>query len=224
MNPRILFIDDDINFAESVLQLLELRGVVCDFCSDGKQGLNLLKKSHYDVIVSDVNMPNMDGISMCQTLRKEGYDIPLILITANSELNDKLDGFDSGADDYLTKPFESMELLARIKSLAKRRSLKAKTLKIEELGLELHLDKHLIYRDGTELDLSPSSWIIIEELAKAFPNPVSKKNLMYSVWGDELPDNNLLKVHIHRLRARLDKPFKNSLLQVVKGFGFQLRK
>lgn len=224
MNTRVLLIEDDRNLAESILHYLELNELVCDFCEDGNQGLNLIANNAYDVIVSDVNMPKLDGFSMCQRARKEGNATPILLLTANSELNDKLQGFESGADDYLTKPFAMQELLARITALAKRSSGNAKVLKIANLGLEVNLDERWAKREGVTLQLSPSSWVILELLARAYPKAVSKSDLEFAVWGDQLPDSNALKVHVHRLRQRLDKPFSCAIVQVVAGFGFQLKK
>jgi DNA-binding response OmpR family regulator len=223
MNLRVLFIEDDNNLASSIIHYLELNSITCDYCSDGHLALNLLKANPYDVIISDVNMPAMDGYTLCSKVREQGYDIPLIMLTANGEIEDKLTGFDSGADDYLTKPFEMKELLARIFSLAKRRSGNMKLISIKELGLELNLDKHLAYRDNVKLNLPPSCWIILETLARTYPKPVKKSDIEFAIWGDELPDSNSLKVHIHGLRQKLDKPFDTQILHIITGFGFELR-
>lgn len=224
MNTRVLLIEDDRNLAESILHYLELNALTCDYCEDGSQGLSLIATNAYDVIVSDVNMPKLDGFAMCQQTRKDGNATPILLLTANSELNDKLQGFESGADDYLTKPFAMQELLARINALAKRTSGNAKMLNIAALGLEVHLDERWAKREGVTLKLSPSSWTILELLARAYPKAVKKQDLEFAVWGDQLPDSNALKVHVHRLRQRLDKPFSCAIVQVVAGFGFQLKK
>ncbi|MBU2883603.1 response regulator transcription factor [Psychrosphaera sp. B3R10] len=223
MNLRVLFVEDDKNLAISIVHYLELNSIVCDYCSDGNLALNLLKTNKYDVIISDVNMPEMDGYTFCSKVREQGYDVPLMMLTALTEIDDKLTGFDSGADDYLTKPFEMKELLARIFSLAKRRSGNMKLLKIKELGLELNLDNHIAFRDNIKLNLPPSCWIILETLARAYPKPVKKSDIEFAIWGDELPDSNSLKVHIHGLRKNLDKPFESPILHIITGFGFELR-
>lgn len=224
MKLRLLFVEDDQNLANSVIHYLELNKMTCDYCSDGKVALNLLKDNQYDVIISDVNMPNMDGYTFCTKMRAQGYDTPLIMLTALNDIDDKLTGFESGADDYLTKPFEMKELLARVNSLAKRRSGNVKVLKIDELGLELNIDKHVAFRDNVQLNLPPSSWTILETLVRAYPNAVKKSDIEFAIWGDELPDSNTLKVHIHSLRQNLDKPFDTPILHIINGYGVELRK
>jgi len=224
MKLRLLFVEDDQNLANSVIHYLELNKMTCDYCSDGKVALNLLKDNQYDVIISDVNMPNMDGYTFCTKMRAQGCDTPLIMLTALNDIDDKLTGFESGADDYLTKPFEMKELLARVNSLAKRRSGNVKVLKIDELGLELNIDKHVAFRDNVQLNLPPSSWTILETLVRAYPNAVKKSDIEFAIWGDELPDSNTLKVHIHSLRQNLDKPFDTPILHIINGYGVELRK
>ena len=223
MNLRVLYIEDDKNLATSVIHYLELNSIICDYCGDGNLALNLLKVNQYDVIISDVNMPEMDGYTLCSKVREQGYDVPLIMLTALDDIDDKLSGFDSGADDYLTKPFEMKELLARVFSLAKRRSGNMKLIKIKELGLELNVDNHIAFRDDVKLNLPPSCWIILETLARSYPKPVKKSDIEFAIWGDELPDSNSLKVHIHGLRKNLDKPFDKPILHIISGFGFELR-
>ena len=223
MNTRVLLVEDDRNLAESIMHFLELNDITCDYSEDDKQGLSLINKNTYDVIISDVNMPKLDGFNMCQLVRNAGVTVPILLLTANAELDDKLMGFESGADDYMTKPFAMKELVARIFALAKRSSGKAKILKIDELQLELFLDERRAQRQGELLQLSPSSWVILKKLTRAYPGAVSKEDLEFAVWGDQLPDSNALKVHVHRLRQRLDKPFGSTIVHAVSGFGFQLK-
>lgn len=222
VTTRVLFVEDDKKFAESVIQFLELNGLIVDYCHNGRMGLNLLADNQYDVIVSDINMPKLNGLNMCQAIREQGIDTPLILLTALSHLNDKITGFEHGADDYLTKPFEMRELVARVLALSKRRSGKVAKLSIAELQLELNLDKHTATRQNQAVQLTPSSWRILETLARAYPKAVSKRDLEYVIWGEDAPDGGALKVHIHRLRQRLDKPFDHPLVQIVSGFGVKL--
>ncbi|MER2492899.1 response regulator transcription factor [Catenovulum sediminis] len=223
MSNRVLLIEDDQNLAATVMHFLELNQIDCDHCGNGVQGVNLVNQNSYDVVVTDVNMPLMSGTQMCSTLRSEGKEIPILMVSALSDIDDKLTGFDSGADDYLVKPFELRELLARIKVLSHRRSGQVKALKIAELGLELDLSSKTARRDGHILRLTPSGWSILESLARAYPKAVSKQDLEYAIWGDDLPDSSVLKVHIHRLRQSLDKDFGKPLLHIVHGFGFELR-
>ncbi|MEI8644838.1 response regulator transcription factor [Pseudoalteromonas sp. Hal040] len=217
MSIRVLYVEDDKRFAATVIEFLEIMGLVCDYCDNGLQGVILAEKNQYDVIVSDINMPKLDGLGMCQKLRQQGIDTPLLMLTALHDLDDKLAGFDCGADDYLTKPFELKELLARIKTLSKRRSGNAQKLVIQELGLELNLGERQAFREGILLKLTPSSWKLLEVIARAYPNCVDRQMLEHTIWGDDVPDSEALKVHIHRLRQRIDKPFSEPLLHVVNG-------
>ncbi|WMS92284.1 response regulator transcription factor [Pseudoalteromonas sp. HL-AS1] len=217
MSIRILYVEDDKNFAATVLEFLELMGLICDYADNGLQGVTLAKKNQYDVIVTDITMPKLDGRQMCQELRLQGIDTPILMLSALHELDDKLAGFDCGADDYLTKPFELKELVARIKTLSKRRSGNAQKLVIKDLALELNLGEHLAFREGVQLKLTPSGWKILEVIARAYPNCVDRQMLEHVIWGDDIPDSEALKVHIHRLRQRVDKPFSEPLLHIVNG-------
>lgn len=224
MGNRVLLIEDDQNLAATVMHYLELNQIDCDHCGNGIHGVNLVNQNSYDVVVTDVNMPMMSGLQMCNTLREDGKEIPILMVSALDDIDDKLAGFDSGADDYLVKPFELRELLARIKALSTRKSGMVKCLNIEELGLNLDLKNKTAKRDGEILRLTPSGWSILESLAKAYPNAVSKQDLEYAIWGEDVPDSSALKVHIHRLRQSLDKAYSLPLLHIVHGFGFELKK
>lgn len=217
MSIRILYVEDDKNFAATVVEFLELMGLICDYSDNGLQGAMIAQKNQYDVIITDINMPKMDGRQMCQKLRAQGVDTPILMLSALHELDDKLAGFDCGADDYLTKPFELKELLARIKTLSKRRSGNAQKLLIKDLAIELNLGEHVAFREGIKLKLTPSGWKILEVIARAYPNCVNRQMLEHAIWGDDVPDSEALKVHIHRLRQRLDKPFSEPLLHIVNG-------
>lgn len=223
MHIKVLLVEDDENFAQSVIHFLELKGLHCDYARNGVQGVSLMANNNYDVVISDINMPKMDGLDLCQTMRKAGNDTPLILLTALDDIEDKLAGFASGADDYLSKPFEMRELFARLKSLAMRRSGNAKKLYLQEINLELRIDEHVVLRDGQKIELTRSNWCLLEAIARAYPHPISKAELEFALWGDDVPDSKALKAHIHRLRQRLDKPFSTPLLHIVSGFGVQLK-
>lgn len=224
MKKRVLLIEDDPGLASGVVRYLELNDVVCDHCFDGVQGLRHLDDNVYDVVVTDINMPRMNGFEMCRLLRSTGSDIPILMLTSRDHIDDKTEGFESGADDYLIKPFEQKELLLRISVLANRKSTQSKSLVIEELGIEMDLLKREVMREGQGIELPKSNWIILEKLARAWPNPVSKSDLEYALWGDSPPDSNGLKVQVHHLRKRFDKPFSSPLIHAVSGFGFVLKR
>jgi len=222
MNIRVLLIEDDRNLASGIVKYLELHKIDCDSCYDGIQGINLLNENTYNVIVSDINMPRMTGYDFCRQARSLGIDLPIMMLTSRDDINDKVEGFECGADDYLVKPFDQKELLLRINALSQRKSYQSQYLNISELGINIDLHKREARRDDVLLELSRSGWTLLLSLARAWPNPVPKRDLEYALWGDIPPESNGLKVHIHNLRKRIDKPFPYPIVKVVQGFGFVL--
>lgn len=221
MNIRVLLVEDDIDLASTLLQFLELEGIECDHAANGQAGLTLGCENRYDVILLDINLPRMDGLTVCQQLREAGQDTPILMLTARDTLDDKLAGFHAGTDDYLIKPFALDEVLVRVEALAKRRSGQIKKLSVA--GLEMDLDGKQVCREGRRLKLSPTGWLLLETLMRRSPEVVSRRVLEQAVWGDELPDSNSLKVHMHKLRQQVDKGFDVPLIETVPGHGFMLR-
>ena len=218
---NVLIVEDDLDLAKTILEYLELEDISCDHASNGVRGLNLIKENNYDVILLDINLPRMDGLSVCNKLRKEGNDTPILMITARDQLNDKIEGFHVGTDDYLVKPFELKELTARIHALSRRRSGQVQLLRCADL--EMDMNNRSVIRNGQTIKLSPTSWRLLETLLRHSPNVVSKRELEKVVWGDEPPDSNSLKVHIFNLRKAIDNPFALSLLHTIQNHGFALR-
>ncbi|WP_317932927.1 response regulator transcription factor [Halioxenophilus sp. WMMB6] len=215
----VLLVEDDLDLAATVVQYLSLEGVECDHASNGVAGLELMRRQQYDVLLLDLNLPKLDGLSVCQQLRRDGNDTSILMLTARDQLQDKLAGFDSGTDDYLVKPFELQELVVRIKALAKRRSGQTRVLRWADL--EMNLDSKQVTRAGRPIKLSPLAWQLLEELMRAAPAVVAKAQLEQSLWGDDLPDSNALKVHLHHLRKALAGA--DAVVETVAGQGFALR-
>ncbi|AMX02301.1 response regulator transcription factor [Microbulbifer thermotolerans] len=218
---KLLLVEDDLDLAQTLIQYLELEGILCDHASNGVAGLNLSQTNHYDVLLLDINLPRMDGLTLCQKLREQGDDTPVLMLTARDQLDDKLQGFGAGSDDYLVKPFELQELVVRVQALSRRRS--GETQKLGCGGLEMNLRERTVQRDGQLLKLSPTGWQLLEKLLRAAPAPVSREALMDAVWGEDHPDSNSLKVHIFNLRKAIDGPFPVPLLHTINGVGFALR-
>lgn len=221
MSLQLLVVDDDFDLAETIINYLSLEGIECDYASNGVAGLKLARSRRYDVIVLDVAMPKMDGLEACQVLRKTGSDTPVIMLTARDELDDKLAGFNAGTDDYLIKPFEFSELMARIYSLSNRRSGQSRRLVVSDLTVDF--DDREARRGGKFLKLTPTGWKLLEVLIRASPNAVSRQHLLDAVWGDDPPETNSLKVHLHRLRQDVNKTFTSDLIVTVAGHGVALR-
>lgn len=220
-NLIFLLVEDDLDLAAAVVDYLELENIHCDHASNGVAGLHLINTNTYDVIILDLNLPKMDGLQICEQLRDKGIDIPVLMLTARDTLDDKLAGFSKGADDYLVKPFAMEELIVRTQVLAKRRSGQISRLTVFDLVLDLN--KKQAFRNDQPLKLSPTALKILEILMRESPNPVSREKIIQSVWGDEQPDSNSLKVHIFNLRKHVDGLHSNKLIQTLSGSGFAIK-
>ena len=218
---KLLLVEDDIDLATAVIDYLELENIQCDHAINGLVGLNLIEKNSYQVVILDLNLPKMSGLSVCESMRKKGIDTPVLMLTAMDSLQDKLMGFEKGTDDYLVKPFAMKELIVRVQALSRRRSGQVNRLSL--LDLELDLQKKQAYRNELPLKLSPIALKILEVLMRESPNPVSRENVIQRVWGDDQPDSNSLKVHIHNLRKQVDGGDVTTLLQTISGYGFALK-
>ena len=217
---KVLVIEDNGDLADTICEYLEIEGMVCHQAANGATGLSLALENRYEVILLDLNLPRMDGLSLCRMLRQKGNDTPVLMITARDGLDHKLDGFCAGTDDYLVKPFALEELMARIIALSKRRSGMVRKLVCDDL--EMDLENRAIVRADTVIQLSPSLWKLLEALLRASPNVVPKSELESALWGDDIPESNSLKVHIHHLRKAVDTPFEHKLIHTVSRHGFAL--
>ncbi len=219
---RILIIEDNPDIAANIGDYLEDHGHTVDFAGDGVTGLHLAIVNDFDAIVLDLALPGMDGLEVCRKLREDaGKDTPVLMLTARDRLQDKLAGFNSGADDYLVKPFELQEVEARLHVLANRgRRRVHRELKVGDL--EFNLDTLGVRRGDTEIYLNPIGLKLLQCLMQASPNVVSRNDLEMEVWGEELPDSDSLRVHIHSLRSAIDKPFGSNMIQTRHGIGYRL--
>ncbi len=221
-NIRLLIIEDNPAIVENLTEFLEPKGYILDFAMDGIGGLHLAITNDYDVIILDVMLPGMDGITLCKKLRQEAdRQVPVIMLTARDTLEDKLIGFDSGADDYLVKPFALKELEARIKSLSKRQITVSKILKIDDLCLDT--GTHEVTREKLTIELNNTCTSILKLLMESSPNVVSRKEIENSLWGDMPPGSDVLRTHIYILRKKIDKPFAHALIDTVHGIGFRIK-
>ncbi|MBU1059903.1 MAG: response regulator transcription factor [Proteobacteria bacterium] len=218
---NVLLIEDDLDLADTVVQYLELEGIRCDHAANGMAGLQLAREGGYQVLLLDLNLPRLDGLSLCQQLRVAGDDTPVLMLTARDRLDDKLAGFEAGTDDYLVKPFALQELVVRLEALARRRSGQVHKLFCGDL--EMNLSAKTITRKNVLLKVSPIGWRLLETLLRASPEVVSRSTLEETLWGDDIPDSNSLKVHIFHLRKVMDVPFSSPLLHTIPGHGFAIR-
>ncbi len=219
---RILIIEDNRDIAANLGDFLSDRGHEVDYAYDGVTGLHLAIVNEFDSIVLDLALPGMDGLEVCRKLREEvRKETPVLMLTARDQLDDKLAGFKSGADDYLVKPFELKEVDARLDVLARRgQRIKPRELKVADL--EFNLETLTVRRQGRKIDLNPIGLRLLEKLMTASPAVVTRRDLEHHVWGEELPDSDSLRVHIHTLRTAIDKPFDQPLIQTRHGIGYSL--
>jgi len=219
---RVLIIEDNPDIAANLGDYLEDHGHTVDFAGDGITGLHLAVVNEFDAIVLDLALPGMDGLDVCRKLRSEaGKDTPVLMLTARDRLEDKLAGFDTGADDYLVKPFELQEVEARLNVLAGRgRRRNSRELKVGEL--KYNLDTLNVSRGDEDIYLNPIGLKLLHCLMEASPNVVTRAELEMEVWGEEMPDSDSLRVHIHSLRSAIDKPFDSNMIQTRHGIGYRL--
>lgn len=219
---QILIIEDNRDILTNVLDYLTLKGYTVDCAQDGLTGLHMAVTVDYDLIVLDVMLPGLDGYQFCQRFRSDaGKDTPIIMLTARDALEDKLLGLKLGADDYLLKPFALSELVARIESILRRsRGGNKKQLQVGDLIYEL--DTLHVSREGRPLKLNPIGLKLLAMLMQKSPAVIKRTVLEEALWGDDIPDSDSLRSHIHVLRQVIDKPFKQPLLHTVHGIGYRL--
>ncbi|AKS43067.1 response regulator transcription factor [Wenzhouxiangella marina] len=219
---RILIIEDNRDIAANLGDFLSDRGHEVDYAYDGVTGLHLAIVNEFDAIVLDLSLPGMDGLEVCRKLREDvRKETPVLMLTARDQLDDKLAGFQSGADDYLVKPFELKEVDARLEVLA-RRGIRIKPRELKVADLEFNLETLTVRREGKRIDLNPIGLKLLEKLMSSSPAVVTRRDLEHHVWGEELPDSDSLRVHIHSLRAAIDKPFGSPLIHTRHGIGYCL--
>jgi DNA-binding response OmpR family regulator len=223
---RILLVEDDVNLSEDLKKQLLLERYEVETAFDGLIAERLIARTAYDCILIDVNIPGKNGYELVKSIRSREISTPVIMITAFGEIDDKMQGFNSGADDYITKPFFFKELLARIKVFL-RRSLHynrdTELLHIEDL--QINIPKREVSRMGNPIRLTAREFELLLILAESGGNPVSKKELISKVWGTTFQANtNTIEVFINFLRTKIDKPFDLKLIKTRIGFGYYLGK
>ncbi|MGX5220671.1 response regulator transcription factor [Pseudomonas segetis] len=219
---RILVVEDNRDILANVMDYLALKGYTVDCAQDGVSGLHLAVTEHYDLIVLDIMLPGMDGYQLCKRLREDARsETPVIMLTARDALDDRLQGLGVGADDYLLKPFALSELVARIEAVL-RRSQGSRQRKMQVGDLVYDLDTLFITRADQPLKLNPLGLKLLAVLMQKSPAVVRREVLEETLWGDNCPDSDSLRSHIHQLRQVLDKPFDRPLLHTIHGVGYRL--
>ncbi len=220
----ILLVEDNADLAANVADYLEAHGHLVDVALDGVTGLHLAVAQPHDVVILDLMLPGIDGLTVCRRLRQDAQSsVPVLMLTARSELDDKVAGFAEGADDYLVKPFELRELALRIDALARRARLAGQRRRLKLADLSFDLDTLAIERDGRPIVLAALPMKILELLMRRAPQVVWRREIEQVVWGDNPPDSDALRVHMYTLRSAIDVPGTLPLLHTVRGVGYQLK-
>jgi len=218
---RLLVIEDNRDILANLIDYLQLKGFTVDCAGDGLSGLHLAASQHYDLIVLDIMLPGIDGYQLCQRLRIDARnEVPILMLTARDTLDDRLQGLNAGADDYLVKPFALAELVARIHAILRRSNRRGRVLQVGDLSYDL--DTLYVSRSGQSLKLNPLALKLLAILMQKSPAVVRREVLEESLWGDDCPDSDSLRSHIHQLRKTLDKPFAKPMLHTVHGIGYRL--
>jgi two-component system OmpR family response regulator len=221
---RVVIIEDDQESAAFIAKALRESGHSADMAHDGEAGLALAREEGYDVLVVDRMLPRLDGLSIVRTLRDEKSDVPVLILSALGEVDDRVKGLKSGGDDYLTKPFAFSELLARIEALGRR--VQPEEQKTTYAIGDLVLDRlsHRVTRAGETIVLQPREYRLLEYLMKHAGQVVTRTMLLEGVWDYHFdPQTNVIDVHISRLRAKIDKNYTPPLLHTVRGAGYVMR-
>ena len=221
---RLLLIEDDPEAARFVLKGLREAGYTVEHAADGRDGLFRATEEQFDAIITDRMLPHMDGLAIVQLLRQQGCDTPVLVLSALGNVDDRVRGLRAGGDDYLTKPFAFVELLARVEALLRRKAGSQATTNLKVGDLELDLLGRRARRAGREIELTAKEFTLLEFLVRRAGQVVTRTMLLEGVWDLQFdPQTNLIDVHISRLRQAVDRGFDRALIHTVRGAGYVVR-
>jgi DNA-binding response OmpR family regulator len=219
---KLLIVEDNPDIVANLYEFLEPRGFVLDHARTGHEGLQRARSGRFDAIVLDIMLPGIEGTTLCQRLRRQlRQATPVLMLTARDSLEDKLLGFASGADDYLVKPFLIAELEARILALV-RRSRGAMESVLTAGDLSFDTATYEVRRGGRRIVLTPTGYKLLACLLQAAPRVVTREELEHAVWGEDPPDSDALRTHLHALRQAVDKPFDHPVIKNIPGVGYHV--
>jgi two-component system copper resistance phosphate regulon response regulator CusR len=222
---RILFVEDEPKFGASIRKELQEQGFDVDLAYDGEIGERKFKNGHYDLILLDINLPHINGLELCARIREKNQEIPIIMLTALGALDDKMEAFSSGADDYLVKPFHLRELLARIRVFMKRQIINKEFEEKLVVGdLEIDFRTKTVVRRDQHISLTPKEFALLSILARSRGRIISKTEIAEKVWDMDLDTSaNTIEVYINFLRNKIDKQFDQKLILTKPGFGYYMK-
>ncbi len=220
---RILVIEDDMTVGQYIVKGLQSSGHDVTIANEGVKGLYIATKEKFDIMVVDRMLPGMDGLTLIETIRKAGNTTPVLILSALGEVDDKVQGLKAGGDDYLTKPFAFLELMARIEALIRRSSIQDDITSLQVDDLHIDLISRKVLRQEVEIKLKPREFQLLEYMMRNKGQIVTRAMLLEAVWNYHFdPQTNVIDVHISRLRQKIDKDFPVSLIHTVRGVGYVL--
>jgi two-component system OmpR family response regulator len=222
---KILLIEDDREMADHIGHTLQAHGHAVETCGDGQTGLALAREGAHAVLIVDRMLPELDGLKLVKRLRAEGSHVPILLLTTMAGIDDRVEGLESGADDYLTKPFAFAELLARVNAITRRNDTKAgEPVLLKSCGLEMDLIRRTVTREGRPVELQPQEFRLLEYLVRNAGQVVTRTMLLENVWDLHFdPRTNIVETHMSRLRTKLDRSHGGELIRTIRGAGYVLR-
>jgi two-component system OmpR family response regulator len=221
---RVLVVEDDEKIASFVTKGLKQNGYAVDHAVDGENGLDLATAIDYDLLVLDLMLPKLDGLSLLRRLRQEKIRTPVLILSARAHVDDRVRGLQAGSDDYLTKPFAFSELLARVQALIRRANQAVEHTQLTVADLSMNVITREVTRDGQRIDLHPREFSLLEFLLRHAGRPVTKTMILEHIWDFHFdPQTNVVDVLIHRLRAKIDKNFPVKLIQTIRGVGYVVK-
>jgi len=222
-NMRILLVEDDLSVASFITKGLQEEQYAIDATGDGEEGYQMANTIPYDLLILDVMVPKMDGFTLCRRLREKGNTTPILLLTARDTVEDRVTGLDTGADDYLTKPFAFPELLARIRALLRRGNAQPAT-RLTVADLELDPIAHRVSRGGQDITLTNKEYALLEYLLRNVNRVLTRTAIIDHVWDIQYDSmTNIVDVHIRSLRAKIDRDFSPPLIQTIRGVGYMVK-
>jgi DNA-binding response OmpR family regulator len=219
---KVLLVEDNQEVAGILFDYFESVGMELDYAANGEQGLQLALESNFDIILLDLMLPRMDGLTVCNQLRERGNNTPVLMLTALDNREDMLNGFAHGADDYLTKPFDLDILEARMNALIRRYRGAVSSSELSFGPLTIDQKSRKASRDGKPLSLNPTTYTILELLCLNAPEVVTRRQIAEKLWQEDERSPDVLRAHIYQLRGQLDKPFAGAMLITVPKIGFRL--
>ncbi len=221
---RVLVVEDDKKIASFVVNGLKQNGFAVDHCADGESGLEMAQTVPYDAAVIDIMLPKLDGLTLVQKLRRGGKQVPVLILSAKTTVDDRVRGLQAGGDDYLVKPFAFSELLARLQALIRRSTHATEPTRLKVADLQMDLISREVIRGQTSIELQPREFSLLEFLMRHTGRVVTKTMLLEHVWDYSFdPQTNVVDVLVHRVRSKVDKDFPTKLIHTIRGVGYVLK-